>query len=443
MDVTTERKKDPGAVDTSAGRRLPTLPPAFQYPQYRLYWLGMLARVGGFQVLQFGQFWLVFQLTGSPLALGYIGLANAIPAITLNLVGGVVADRVDQRKLIVITQTTAASMVLLLATLTLLEVVQMWHLLTIAVVSGAINAFSQPASQALYPRLIDRKAMMSAVALNSSIWQGTRVTSPAIAGVLIVWLGTPATFFLAAGGMLAFAIVVSGLKVPRAERARDTRPLADLLEGLRFIRGNSIFSFLISMTFFNSFFGMAYVALMPIFAVKILEVGANGQGWLMTSSGIGSLMVTVYLGSRGNFRRKGLVLIGGAVMTGLSIATFALTSELIGSYALALGVMFIFGIFTSMYMISIMSSLQMMVPNHMRGRVMGFYGMTWNIMPLGGMYAGALATLIGAPLAIAIGGLLVSAFALGPAMLNGQVRNLSTLLAREEEKARVPTPSRA
>ena len=410
----------------------PALPPALQYPAYRNFWLSLFAAVGGFQVLMFGQGWLVHELTGSALYLGYVGVANALPAICLNLFGGVMADKADKKRLIVVTQAMSSSLVFLLGFLTLFHVVRVWHVMVIAVLAGAINAFNQPARMALYPHLLERKALMSAVALNSAVWQGTRIIAPAIAGILIALFGTPSPFFLAGAGMLAFGIVVNRLKVPKIESTATGRPLHDLAEGLRFIKDNSIFSFLILMTFFNSFFGMAYVNQMPVFARNILKVGADGQGVLLSISGAGSLIVTLVLGTIGNFKHKGPVMIGGAVMAGLSVAGFSLTAKFVGSYPLAGCFMFAIGAFTSSYMISIMNSLQMMVPDTMRGRVMGFYGITWSIMPLGGMYAGALAGIIGTPFAIASGGLLVSLFAIGPALVNGQVRHIGALLAEKE-----------
>ena len=384
-------------------------------------------------MLTFGQLWLIHELTESPLYLGYVGLATAIPAIGLNLFGGVFADRLDKRRLIIITQTISASLIFLLATLTLLNIVEPWHVLAIAFFAGAVNAFDQPARQALYPHLIDREVMMSAVALNSAIWQGTRIAAPAAAGLIIAIAGTETAFFLAGGGFLTMAVVMSSLRVPHIEKSGTGSAAQDMLEGLKYIKGNSIFSFLIGMTFFNSFFGMAYIMMMPVFAKEILNVGADGQGILMSVGGVGALMTTLMLGSIGNFRRRGLLLIGGAVMFGLSVAAFALTSKYVGSYVLAMSLMFVMGIFSSAYMISIMSSLQMMVPDRMRGRVMGFYGMTWSIMPLGGMQAGAIGSVLGVPVAIAIGGLAVSAFALGPALVNSSIRNLGSLLLRAEE----------
>jgi MFS family permease len=209
----------------------------------------------------------------------------------------------------------------------------------------------------------------------------------------------------------------------------------EILEGIRFIKNNSLFSFLIGMTFFNSFFGMAYVVLMPVFAEDILGQGPEAYGALLSAGGIGALITTIWLSSITNVRRKGMLLIGGAVMFGLSIAAFGLTSDIIGSYILALGIMFISGVFNSVYMISVMSALQVMVPDRMRGRVMGFFGITWSMMPLGGMQAGAIASFIGVPAAVAVGGLAVGAFALGPAMVNRRVRNLGALLQRFERAA--------
>lgn len=413
--------------------RIPlSLPPALHYPAYRAFWLGLLASVSGFQMLRFGQYWLIYQLTASPVALGYMGIASGIPAICLNLFGGVFADRIDPRRLIITTQSLTAGLIFLLATLTLLDAVQVWHILVIAFCAGAVEAFDQPARQVLYPHLIDRRVMLSAVALNSSIWQGTRIIAPAAAGFVIAWAGTAVAFYLAGLGFLTMAIVMYNLRVPRMTRGARGRAAHDILEGLKFIRQNSIFSFLIGMTFFYSFFGLAYITLMPVLAVNILQVGAKGQGLLMGMGGVGSLLTTLWLSARSDVGSRGWRIIGGGVMSGLSIATLGLTSAFVGSFELALAIMFVIGICNITYNTSIQNSLQMLVPDNMRGRVMGFYGMTHNIMPLGGMVAGALANLITAPLAIAVGGLAVAAFAIGPAMLNGEVRNLGAQLRQIE-----------
>ena len=417
------------AETEGSGRLTRRLPPALRYPAYRAFWLGMLASVSGFQMFQFAQLWQVHQLRpDSPLFLGYVGAANAIPAIVLNLAGGVVADKLDQRRLIIATQTLSALLAFLLATITALGMVRVEHVLIIAFFAGGVQAFDGPARQSLFPYLIDRRVMTNAVALNSSIWQGTRIAAPAAAGVIISLLSTEAAFYVTCFGFLALAAIIYRLKIPRIERGANTGAGRDILEGVKFIKGNYVVAFLIGQTFFNSFLGLSYIMLMPIFAVDVLNVGADGQGMLLAASGVGSLISTFWLSSLGRVRYQGLLLIGGATLDGLCVAAFALTSHFVGSYLLALALVFIVGFFNSMYMISVQSTLQTLVPDRMRGRVLGFYGMTWSILPLGGMQAGAVASLIGAPFAVAIGGLAVASFALGPALINPRVRNLGALL---------------
>ena len=421
------------------------IPPALRYPSYRAYWFGLLASVSGFQMFRVGQGWLIYEITGSPWSLGLVGAANAIPAIFFNLFGGVFADRLDKRRLIISTQLTTGILIFLLATLTLLGWVESWHVLVIALLAGGVEAFDNPARQALYPHLIDRKVMMSAVAMNSVIWQGTRIIAPGIAGILIDVINTQSAMYIAGSGFIVLAVVMSRLKIPTIPRGALGNPIQDIKEGLQFIRVNSIFSFLIGMTFFNSFFGMAYVMLMPIFAVDILEVGAKGQGLLLGMTGAGALVNTLWMGARGSVPNRGWAIIGGAVLFGLAVAAFALTSEYVGSLKLAMVLMFIMGITNSVYMISIQSSLQIMVPDRMRGRVMGFYGMTWSIMPLGGMQASVLTSIFTAPIAIAAGGIAVALFALGSGVGNSTVRNLSSHLSPipdevTEPKTSTPSP---
>lgn len=417
------------------------LGPAMAYPAYRAYWAGTLASVIGFQMLNFSQFWIIHELTQSPLYLGYVGLANAIPAIALNIFGGVVADRFDRKKLISITQTINGLIILILASLTFTGIVQAWHVIALALLAGAINAFDQPARQALYPSLIDRSVMMNAVALNSAIWTGTRIIAPAIAGIIISLTNTATSFLISALGFFVMTAIVLSLSIPKTESESSQQSQKnDLFEGVRFIWKNNIFLILICITFFNSFFGMSYIPMMPVFAVDILKVGADGQGILMGFSGIGALLATIIIGRTKNFKQRGLLIILGSLVFGISIAVFAITAMQFGNYYTALFILFIIGASSSTYMISIMSSLQLMVPNNMRGRIMGFYGMTWSIMPLGGMYAGFLASYIGddrtgVPISVTLGGFLIIIFSIGPFLMNRNVRNLGSIL-----QARVAKP---
>lgn len=426
-------------VDEAKGGLRLSLPPALRYPAFRYYWLGLVASVTGYQMFRVAQAWYVYELTGSPLWLGFAALANAVPGMFFNLFGGVFADRLDKRLLVMGTQGAAAAIIFTLAVLTLLGVANQWHVMIIAALAGAVEAFDNPARQATYPHLIDRKVMMSAVALNSSVWSATRIVGPVMAGYIVDFLNMESAFFAAGAGFTVMAVVMLFLKVPPIPRGGRGNPVQDLMEGLRFIKGNSIFAFLITMTFFNSFFGMAYIFLVPVFAQENLGLGAGEYGVLLGASGVGSLLITFGLVSQSNLGFKGPLIITGAVLFGASLIAFGLTSKYIGSFELALAMLFFIGIFTSLVNISIQSALQSLVPDAVRGRVMGFYSMTWSIMPMGGMLAGALASIvvIGAPFAVAIGGTAVAAFALGPALLNRKIRNLDSILAEQ----RIPNPA--
>jgi MFS family permease len=398
---------------------------ALKHSGFRRFWLGMVASVMGFQIMMVAQGWLVYDLTDSKLFLGYLGLAAGVPTIVLSLIGGVVADKVNQRRLLMLTQSISGLVMLVLATLVLLDMVQVWHLMVTAFLIGSVQAFDGPTRQAIFPHLIEREDMMNAVALNSMVWQGTRVIGPALGGIIIgTRLGIAPGFYAAFAGFLIMAFMVSTLRLPPIKRTQGTSVAQDMAEGIKFVRTNKIFTFLIGMSFFNSMFGMSYIFLFPVFAKDIFETGASGLGFLSAATGMGGLLGTFTTASLGNFQRKGWLLLGGAVFFGIFLILFAITSSLFASLPLAMGLIFLAGACTSIYMISILTTLQSMVPNELRGRVMGIYGMTFSVLPLGGMQAGAVAEFTSAPFAVALGGGAIILFAVGMAVTNSQVRNI-------------------
>ena len=334
----------------------------------------------------------------------------------------------DQRRLIVATQLIITALAFLLATITLTGSVEVWHLLAISFFSGGVEAFDQPARRSIFPHLVERKDMMSAVAMNSSVWPGTRIAAPAIAGLIIAQWGTAVSFYVSGAGFVAMAMVMYSLRIPHITRSTGRNAVSDVKEGLQFIKGNSSFMFLMGLTFFHSFFGTTYIMLMPIFAVDILEVGADGQGLLLGVGAVGSLGTALWLATRRNDAPRAWLIIVGCIMSGLSLAAFALTSEYVGSFALAMVMMFVLGVFTTGFTTGTQTSLQMMVPDQFRGRVMGFYGMTFNIRPLGGVQASALASIgaLGAPFALAIGGAAVVVYTIVSVALKRDLRTLDT-----------------
>jgi len=261
---------------------------ALKHRNYRLYWMGSLASIIGFSIMMLAQSWLVYDLTESPLYLGLVGLSTAVPTIAFTLFGGILADRIDRRRLLILTQAASGIAIFILATLTATGLVQVWHILALAAIMGAIQAFDLPTRQAMVPDLVERKDLMNAIALTSTIWQASRIVGPAVAGLLIGLAGLAACFYLTSFGYLVMILALTRLQLAKTERAANRESmLRNLREGLGFIRNSPVFYSLIGMTFFNSLFGMSYVTLMPIFARDILEVGEVGLGLLMSASGVG------------------------------------------------------------------------------------------------------------------------------------------------------------
>jgi MFS family permease len=395
---------------------------ALKHPQFRRFWFGNLAAVGGQQIMWMAQGVLVYRLTGEAVYLGYVGLATATPAILLNLVGGVVADRFDQRKIILFTQLATAVSVAILALSVATEQVTVWHVIAVAFISGCTQAFNNPARQSIFPGLVERKDLMNAVALNSIVWQGTRIVAPGIGGILLATFGMAVTFGFVCVGFLLLGLAVIGLKVEPRARSRPASPLQDLKEGVGFIAGNFLFSFLITMSFFNSFFGFSTQQLMPVFTEDILHVSDFWLGVLLSMTGIGSIIGVALLGLAGDIERKGLLIIGGATAFGASIILFALSTY----YPLSLVIVGFMGAFGTIYMITVQTALQLRVPDELRGRVMGIYGVTHNIGPLGALQAGIIADTFSPPTALIVGGAAIMLFALGVAYSNREVRGLQS-----------------
>ena len=407
------------------------LPLALQNPNFRAFWGGTLISVIGFQMLRFTQFWLIFDITDSSLYIGYLALANGIPTIVFNIIGGVYADRLNQKFLVFITQLLLAVLIFVLFCLTFMGVVNELHILILAFLSGSVEAFDQPARRALYPSLIDREAIPSGVALLSGIWPGTRIIAPAIAGFLIVWTSVATTILISAIGFLIMAIIAINLKVNFTPQQRSTSPLEDLLEGFTYIKAHSIFRFIISITFFQSFFALAYIPMMPVIAKEVLSLGPEAQGILLGASGLGALSTTIVIAIKPNLGSKFFHVVIGSFLSGLSVVFFALSTIQSGSYYLAIVCMFIVGIFGTLPAISAQSSLQLSVPNNLRGRIMGLYGLTFSLRPLSGFQAGVISGFTNPTFAIAFGGAALSIFTIASFITNKDVRNFNQIIDKQ------------
>ena len=382
------------------------LPSSMRYGHFRYYWLALLAGVTGHQMLlQFTMGWLVFELTGEARHLAYLGIAIAVPALTLNLVGGVLADRLEPKFLVAGAQSISASVVALLAVLVLTAQVEVWHVLAAAVIIGALQAFDQPSRSSVFPRLVEREHIVNAVAMESIVWNAVRVLAPALAGMVIDRLSIQASMFFSAATFYVLALVISMLRLrPRPPAAGQV--LQQIGESLQYVRRHPIFLYVMLLTFSNSMFGMAYIFLMPVFAKEVLNVGAERVGWLLGASGIGALVGTWFVGNLKAGSPKGLMMLGGALFYGLNQILFSLAAWQ-GLYLVSIGLLFLVGISNSLYLVGGISTLQQLVPDQLRGRVMGLYGVTWSLAPLGMAQGGFIAQYFGAPLAVGAGAVVI------------------------------------
>ncbi|MEE8421914.1 MAG: MFS transporter, partial [Dehalococcoidia bacterium] len=243
---------------------------AFSYPNYRRYWISMVARVFGLQFRFIGQAWLVFvELDRSPIWLGVVGLASALPTIVLSVPAGIVADRFDTRRVLVFSQSLTAVLTFALATLIVTGLVTIWIVIVWAIAVGALAALANPAQAAILPRLIEMRAMPSAVAFTSSVWNTMRIIGPAAAGVLIALIGTGQAFFVTAGGFAVSAILLARLTLVPLERDSEADD-GGMFEGVRYIFTHRLFLATIGLSFFTSVFGSSYQTLLPVFAKDIL-----------------------------------------------------------------------------------------------------------------------------------------------------------------------------
>lgn len=390
---------------------------AFSYPNYRRFWFSTVARVFGMQFRFIGGAWLVHELTDSAFWLGVPGVVSALVTIALTVPAGALADRVDTRRLLIVGQTLTTVAHLVIAILTVAGLIEVWMVLVWSAVTGALVAITNPAQNAMLPRLIDRSAMVSAVAYTSAVWNSMRIIGPAAAGVVIAFVGIGQAFFVTTAGFAISTLLIATLRLePRPPAAAGAD--SGMLAGVRYIFANPIFLAVVGLSFFTSIFGMSYVVLLPIFADDILHSGAQGFGFMEAAAGIGALLGTLAIVRIGMGRHTGTVMIASAALFGVWIAAFAVSRSL----PLSMALLFASGFVSSLYLNLGMTTLQLLVPDALRGRVMGVWSLTWFLSQLGGFFAASAAELLGTPLAVALGALSVAVFAIVVYVAYPQVR---------------------
>ena len=313
------------------------------------------------------QSWLVYRLTGSSVSLGAIGFTSQIPLFLLAPLGGIVADRYNRHSVIVTTQIASMAVAAALAAVTFSGHVRIWHMFVLAGTLGIVNAFDVPARQAFLSQLVPPEGLMNAIALNSSMFNATRIVGPAIAGILVAQVGEAWCFSINA---LSYIAVLAGLfrmkLPPREQAARQNSPLADVIEGFRFVWANRPIRALLALIAVISLTGLPFWILMPVFADRVLHGGPKTLGWLMGSSGVGALAGALLLASRKNLTGLGkwVPLSAGAFAAALVAFALSRTVWLSMLTLVAIG-------FTMMIQMGASNTLiQSMAPDRLRGRVM-------------------------------------------------------------------------
>ena len=377
---------------------------ALRHRNFRLFCSGQMVSLIGTWMQMIALSWLVYRLTGKAAMLGLMSFCNLIPVFLLAAVGGLVADRVPSRRLLLTTQTVAMTLALALALLTLTGHVRMRHLFVCALLLGTTNAFDNPGRQVFVARTVPRTDLMNAVALNSSMVTGARVAGPALAGVLVAAVGEGWCFFLNA---VSYIAVIAGLLAMRLPPEAPAAPqgsqsqLGRLLEGFRLVRRARPIRSLLLLLGLLSLLGTPYHVLLPIFAGEVFHGSAKVFGLLSSTSGLGALAGAITLAMRPHFHGLGRWIAATALLFGLALLGFA------GSRALALSMplLFLAGFAYMVEMAATNTLIQMMVPDAFRGRVMAIYTMMFlGMAPLGGLMGGLLAHRLGAPLTVALGG---------------------------------------
>jgi MFS family permease len=379
---------------------------ALRHRNYRLFWFGQLVSLIGTWMQTIAQAWLVLTLTGDPLWLGIVSAAQFLPVMVLGLFGGVYADVLPKRKTLIGTQSAAMLLAFIMAALAITHVVQVWHVLVLAAGLGIVNAVDMPTRQSFVAEMVDRENLTNAVSLNSAIFNAARVVGPAVGGILIGAVGVEMCFFL---NGVSFLAVIGGLiamregelrhheRLARPEGARQV--LGHLGEGIRYVGATPVVLLAVCVVGIVSTFGMNFNVIGPALARNVLDVGATGLGFLMASMGVGSLTAALVVAT---FRRPrpGVIVLGGLVLGSLEVMLGT-----VRSYPVAIVVMFVIGFAAIAMAVSANTSIQMAVPDRLRGRVLGVYSTVFaGSTPIGAPIVGWLASALSTEVALVVSG---------------------------------------
>ena len=356
------------------------------------------------------QAWLIYRLTGSGLLLGLVGALTLLPNLLFGIYGGWLADRFARRRLLMIAQTLAMLQALILGTLTVSGLIQPWHILLLAFALGLVQAVETPVRQSFIAQLVPREDMTNAIALNSSMFHLARFVGPALAGLLVAWIGEGPVFLINALTFIAVLISLLFLNLPTvARQLSDGRGLSGLWYGFHYARDHALTRVLLLLVASVSLLGGATAVLMPIFVAEVYQSGPQTLGIFIGMLGAGSLLGALLLAGQRNF----VLLERRVALAAMSMATALIVFALNQFYLPALAVLFLIGLASTTVFASSNALIQLSVPDELRGRVMALFTVALHgMVSVDQLALGALADLIGAPLSVGGSGTLLLIFAL-------------------------------
>ncbi len=356
------------------------------------------------------QGFLVYELTHSSEYLGYVGFAAGIPTWVLTLYGGVIADRISRRSLLILTQTFMMVLAFILAGLVFLHVVQPWHIIVLAFFLGVANSFDAPARQAFVSEMVTREDLTNAIALNATMFNTATAVGPAVAGIAYALFGPGWCFIINGISFIAVIVALQRMKIDRAPTvSRGRSAIADLKEGLQYVLSNSVVRVLILLVAVNSMFAMSFATLIPAWAVAVLGGNAATNGLLFSARGFGSLAGALTIASFSRMKFKGRLLTFGSLTYPVFFFIFAYLRWL------PLSLLFLFGAGYGLILVANLANalVQTSAPDHLRGRVMGAYvWIFFGFMPIGALWTGSLAETLGNEAAVVINSICAFAVAL-------------------------------
>ncbi len=381
--------------------RIPPVLRALRNHDYRYFWLGnFLSNIGTWmQNVALG--WLVLDLSNSAFWLGVVGFASSVPMLVFSLLGGVIADNMDRRRMLICTQSAMMLFAFVLAALSYARVITVPQIVVLAFLTGVAMSLNMPAYQALVPQLVPREDLTNAIGLNSAQFNLSRIIGPSIGGLVMAALGVSTNFLLNGISFLALLLVLVRMRLQRPPGDGSSGTLwRRLSDGFRYVRHHREMSVLLLLVALASLLGIPYLMFMPYFARDILHSGPRGLGLLLACSGIGSLgaaSTVAYLGVRGTGRRGRLLVLSGCTFF-LAVILFTLSRN----FYLSCGLLMVAGYCSILMVATVNTLLQHLSADEMRGRVMSIYTMAFlGFAPLGSLIAGSLAGIVSAAHAIA------------------------------------------